>query len=79
MKHLERCSYTIPENLFKNKWGVVAKAWANNPIQNQNGFKLIIQIVGRTRSEGGGCSWCKATIMSSKGIVGVMGWRDLVA
>jgi len=43
MKHLERCSYTIPENLFKNKWGVVAKAWANNPIQNQNGFKLIIQ------------------------------------
>jgi len=29
VKHLERCSYTIPENPPKDKWGRVAKAWAN--------------------------------------------------
>jgi hypothetical protein len=43
MKHLEKCSYTILENLFKDKWGAMAKAWANNPIQDKNGFMLIIQ------------------------------------
>jgi hypothetical protein len=25
MKHLERCSYTIPKNSPKDKWGVVVK------------------------------------------------------
>jgi hypothetical protein len=29
MKHPERCSYTILENPFEDKWGVVVKAWAN--------------------------------------------------
>ncbi len=29
MKHFEKCSYTIPESSPKDKWGVVAKAWAN--------------------------------------------------
>jgi hypothetical protein len=29
MKHLERCSYTIPKNSPKNKWGVMVKAWEN--------------------------------------------------
>jgi hypothetical protein len=26
MKHFKRCSYTIPENPPKDKWGVVVKA-----------------------------------------------------
>jgi hypothetical protein len=29
--------------------------------------------------EGGGCSWHKVTIVSFERIVGVMGWRALVA
>ncbi len=29
MKHLEKCSYTIPKNPHKDKWGVMAKVWAN--------------------------------------------------
>jgi len=29
VKHPERCSYTIPKNTFEDKWGRVAKAWAN--------------------------------------------------
>jgi hypothetical protein len=29
MKHFERCSYTIPKNPSKDKWGVVVKVWAN--------------------------------------------------
>jgi hypothetical protein len=29
MKHLEKCSYTIPKNPPENKWGIVAKVWAN--------------------------------------------------
>ncbi len=32
MKHLSRCSYTIPETPFENKWGVVAEVWANKNI-----------------------------------------------
>jgi hypothetical protein len=29
MKHHERYSITIPENPPKDKWGVMAKSWAN--------------------------------------------------
>jgi hypothetical protein len=29
MKHLERCSYTIPKSPPENQWGAMAKAWAN--------------------------------------------------
>jgi hypothetical protein len=46
-------------------------------IQDKNVFRLTIKIGGGTRFEGGGCSWHKATMVSSKGIVGVMGWRVL--
>jgi hypothetical protein len=28
MKHLKRCSYTIPKSPPKNKWGVMTKVWA---------------------------------------------------
>jgi hypothetical protein len=49
MKHLERCSYIIPENLFKDKWEAMVKAWANNPIQDKNGLRLIIQNIWRDK------------------------------
>ncbi len=29
MNHPKKCSYTIPESPPENKWGAVAKAWAN--------------------------------------------------
>jgi hypothetical protein len=28
-KHFSRCSYTIPKNPPKDKWGTMAKAWEN--------------------------------------------------
>jgi hypothetical protein len=36
-------------------------------------FRLIIKINGRTTSEGRGCNWHKATIMSFEGIISIMG------
>jgi hypothetical protein len=36
MKHLKRCSYTIPESAPKNKWGIVAKTWANKVLSMTN-------------------------------------------
>jgi hypothetical protein len=29
LKHHEKCSYTIPKSPLKEKWGVMAKVWAN--------------------------------------------------
>jgi len=29
MKHFKRCSNIIPKSPFENKWGIMAKAWAN--------------------------------------------------
>jgi hypothetical protein len=29
MKHLEKCSYTIPKNPFKGKLEKMVKTWAN--------------------------------------------------
>jgi hypothetical protein len=37
MKHLERCSYTILESPFENKWGTVVKAWVNKVL-----FRTIV-------------------------------------
>ncbi len=32
MKHLNKCSYTIPDFPSKNKWGVVVKVWVNKAL-----------------------------------------------
>jgi len=29
MKHFKKCSYTIPKSPPKDKWGAMAKDWAN--------------------------------------------------
>jgi hypothetical protein len=57
MKHFERCSYTILESPPENKWGVEAKACANQilfKIKMCSGCKS--KIGGEIRFEGGGCS-----------------------
>jgi hypothetical protein len=42
-------------------------------------FKLIVLKGGGIRFEGGGCTWCRAAMVSFEGIVGVMGWRALAS
>jgi hypothetical protein len=56
MKHPERCSLTIPNNLFENKLEVVANLSKQIPVQDKGVFGLIIKINGRTWFDGRGRS-----------------------
>jgi hypothetical protein len=75
MKHPEICSYTIPKSPFNDKWGAKARAWTTivlSRIKVCSGLKSKIN--GWTRFEGKGC---KATMVSFKGLVNVMGKKVL--
>ncbi len=67
MKHLERCSYTIPKNPHENKWGVVAKAWAKTSYARQKRAQVNNkkQVKGQGLKEGGATTawqqWCLST------------------
>jgi hypothetical protein len=57
MKHLERCSYTIPKKPPKDKWGIVVKAWAKKSYPGQKFVQVDNKkINGGTRSRRGGCN-----------------------
>jgi hypothetical protein len=77
MKHLKRCSYTIPESPLEDKWGAMAKAWVNITLFKTKRCLGLKSKIGGTRFEGKGCNWLRATMISSKGIDGIMGWRAL--
>jgi hypothetical protein len=52
MKHRKRCSYTILESPFEDKWGIMVRAWANKILYRTKmclGGEL--KISGRTRFE----------------------------
>jgi hypothetical protein len=43
MKHPKKCSYTILKNPFKDKWGIMAKAWANKVLSKIKCVQAIVK------------------------------------